>query len=167
MLAVTATGTGMDAPTKVRIFEPFFTTKPVGKGTGLGLATVYGAVQQSGGYIWLYSEVGQGTSFKIYLPRVDAVRAPAPVAEAAVVLDGSETVLVAEDEDAVRQIIERALQARGYRVMVARDGSEALVLAGRHAGQIDLLVTDVVMPDLNGRQLSQRLAHVRPTARTP
>ena len=166
MLAVTDTGTGMDAPTKARIFEPFFTTKPVGKGTGLGLATVYGAVQQSGGHIWLYSEVGQGTSFKIYLPRVDAVHAPAPVAEAAVVLDGSETVLVAEDEDAVRQIIERALQARGYRVMVARNGSEALALAGRHAGQIDLLVTDVVMPDMNGRVLSQRLMEVRPAIKT-
>ncbi len=166
MLAVTDTGTGMDAPTKARIFEPFFTTKPVGKGTGLGLATVYGAVEQSGGYIWLYSEVGQGTSFKIYLPRVDAVRASAPVAEAAVVLDGSETVLVAEDEDAVRQIIERALQARGYRVMIARNGSEALALAGRHAGQIDLLVTDVVMPDMNGRVLSQRLMEVRPAIKT-
>ena len=166
MLAVTDTGTGMDAPTKARIFEPFFTTKPVGKGTGLGLATVYGAVEQSGGYIWLYSEVGQGTSFKIYLPRVDAVRASAPLAEAAVVLDGSETVLVAEDEDAVRQIIERALQARGYRVMIARNGSEALALAGRHAGQIDLLVTDVVMPDMNGRVLSQRLMEVRPAIKT-
>jgi len=166
MLAVTDTGTGMDAQTKARIFEPFFTTKPVGKGTGLGLATVYGAVQQSGGFIWLYSEVGQGTSFKIYLPRVDAGEAQAAAEEAAVLLDGTETVLVAEDEDAVRQIIEKALQARGYRVMVARDGSEALALAGRHPGQIDLLVTDVVMPDMNGRELSQRLTHVRPTIQT-
>ena len=166
MLAVTDTGTGMDAQTKARIFEPFFTTKPVGKGTGLGLATVYGAVKQSGGFVWLYSEVGQGTSFKVYLPRVDAREPQAAPEEAAALLDGSETVLVAEDEDAVRQIIEKALQARGYRVMVARDGSEALVLAGRHAGQIDLLVTDVVMPDMNGRELSQRLAHVRPTVRT-
>src|SRR5439155_115162 len=114
MLAVTDTGTGMDAQTKARIFEPFFTTKPVGKGTGLGL----------------------------------------------------ETVLVAEDEDAVRQIIEKALQARGYKVMVARDGSEALALASRHAGQIDLLVTDVIMPDMNGRVLCQRLTQVRPTMKT-
>jgi PAS domain S-box-containing protein len=166
MLAVTDSGTGMDAQTKARIFEPFFTTKPVGKGTGLGLATVYGAVKQSGGYIWLYSEVGQGTSFKIYLPRIDAVEPQAAAAEAAVLLDGSETVLVAEDEDAVRQIIEKALQARGYNVMVARDGTEALALAGRHAGQIDLLVTDVVMPDMNGRALSERLTHVRPTIKT-
>jgi CheY-like chemotaxis protein len=166
MLAVTDTGTGMDAPTKARIFEPFFTTKPVGKGTGLGLATVYGAVKQSGGYIWLYSEVGQGTSFKIYLPRIDAAEPQAAAAEAAVPLDGSETVLVAEDEDAVRQIIEKALQARGYTVMVARGGTEALAIAGRHAGQIDLLVTDVVMPDMNGRALSERLTHVRPTIKT-
>src|SRR5205823_13430240 len=107
------------------------------------LARAAGGVPQGGGHIWRYREVGQGTSFKIYLPRVDAVHAPAAGAEAAVVVDGSETVLVAEDEDAVRQIIERALQARGYRVMVARNGSEALALAGRHAGQIDLLVTDV------------------------
>ncbi len=166
MLAVTDTGTGMDAQTKARIFEPFFTTKPVGKGTGLGLATVYGAVKQSGGYIWLYSEVGQGTSFKIYLPRIDAAEPQAAAAEAAVPLDGSETVLVAEDEDAVRQIIEKALQARGYTVMVARGGTEALAIAGRHAGQIDLLVTDVVMPDMNGRALSERLTHVRPTIKT-
>src|SRR2546425_1245113 len=166
LLAVTDTGTGMDAPTKARIFEPFFTTKPVGKGTGLGLATVYGAVQQSGGFIWLYSEVGQGTSFKIYLPRVDAGEAQAAAEEAAVGLDGSATGLVAAGGDAVRQIIEEALQARGYRVMVARDGNEALALAGRHTGQIDLLVTDVVMPDMNGRELSQRLTQVRPTIKT-
>jgi len=166
MLAVTDSGTGMDPETKARIFEPFFTTKPVGKGTGLGLATVWGAVKQSGGYIWLYSEVGQGTSFKIYLPRVDAMEPQAAAEEAAVALDGSETVLVAEDEDAVRQIIEKALQARGYQVIVARGGSDALALAGRHNGQIDLLVTDVVMPDMNGRELSQRLTHVRPTLRT-
>ena len=112
------------------------------------------------------SEVGQGTSFKIYLPRVDAPAPQAAVEEAAALLDGSETVLVAEDEEAVRQIIEKALQARGYRVMVARDGSEALALATRHAGQIDLLVTDVVMPDMNGRELSQRLTRVRPRIRT-
>src|SRR3989449_112616 len=166
MLAVTDTGTGMDAQTKARIFEPFFTTKPVGKGTGLGLATVYGAVKQSGGYIWLYSEVGQGTSFKIYLQRIDAVEPQAAAVETAVMLDGTETVLVAEDEDAVRQIIEKALQARGYQVMVARDGSEALALASRHAGQIDLLVTDVIMPDMNGQVLSQRLTQVRPTIKT-
>src|SRR5258705_10412638 len=112
-LTVSDTGIGMNTQTMTHLFEPFFTTKEQGKGTGLGLATVYGAVKQSGGYIWLYSEVGQGTSFKIYLPRVDAVEPHAAADEAAVLLDGSETVLVAEDEDAVRQIIEKALQARG------------------------------------------------------
>jgi two-component system, cell cycle sensor histidine kinase and response regulator CckA len=167
MLAVTDTGTGMDAKTKARIFEPFFTTKPVGKGTGLGLATVYGVVQQSGGYIWLYSELGHGTSFKIYLPRVDAVETEAAAeASLAGALDGSETVLVAEDEEAVRQIIEKALDAHGYRVLSARDGAEALERASAYAGQIDLLVTDVVMPDMNGRELSRRLVETRPNLRT-
>jgi two-component system, cell cycle sensor histidine kinase and response regulator CckA len=167
MLAVTDTGTGMDAKTKARIFEPFFTTKPVGKGTGLGLATVYGVVQQSGGYIWLYTEPGHGTSFKIYLPRVDAVETEtAAEASLAGVLDGSETVLVAEDEEAVRQIIEKALDAHGYRVLSARDGAEALERASVYAGQIDLLVTDVVMPDMNGRELSRRLVETRPNLRT-
>ena len=167
MLAVTDTGTGMDANTKARIFEPFFTTKPVGKGTGLGLATVYGVVQQSGGYIWLYSELGHGTSFKIYLPRVDAVETEAASEPSlAGALDGSETVLVAEDEEAVRQIIEKALDAHGYRVLSARDGAEALERASAYAGQVDLLVTDVVMPDMNGRELSRRLVETRPNLRT-
>ena len=166
MLAVTDNGTGMDAQTNARIFEPFFTTKPVGKGTGLGLATVYGVVQQSGGYIWLYSELGHGTSFKIYLPRVDADGPqPAEEEQRASALDGSETVLVAEDEEAVRLIIAKALEARGYRVLSARDGSEALELAAGHGG-IDLLVTDVVMPDMNGRELSRCLTEARPNLRT-
>ena len=166
MLAVTDNGTGMDAQTNARIFEPFFTTKPVGKGTGLGLATVYGVVQQSGGYIWLYSELGHGTSFKIYLPRVDADGPqPAEEEQRASALDGSETVLVAEDEEAVRLIIAKALEARGYRVLSARDGSEALELAAGHGG-IDLLVTDVVMPDMNGRELSRRFTEARPNLRT-
>ena len=166
MLAVTDNGTGMDAQTNARIFEPFFTTKPVGKGTGLGLATVYGVVQQTGGYIWLYSELGHGTSFKIYLPRVDADGPqPAEEEQRASALDGSETVLVAEDEEAVRLIIAKALEARGYRVLSARDGSEALELAAGHGG-IDLLVTDVVMPDMNGRELSRCLTEARPNLRT-
>ena len=168
MLAVTDTGTGMDAKTKARIFEPFFTTKAVGKGTGLGLATVYGVVQQSGGYIWLYSELGHGTSFKIYLPRVDAAESQAAVEEPAPgTLDGSETVLVAEDEEAVRQIIAKVLEARGYCVLIARDAIEALALAEAHgAAPIDLLVTDVVMPDMNGRELSRRLTEARPNLKT-
>ncbi|HYL55470.1 MAG TPA: response regulator [Gemmatimonadales bacterium] len=167
MLAVTDTGTGMDAKTKARIFEPFFTTKPVGKGTGLGLATVYGVVEQSGGYIWLYTELGHGTSFKIYLPRVDAAQSQAAVDEpAAGSVDGSETVLVAEDEEAVRQIIEKSLEARGYRVLSAGDGGTALERASAHAGAIDLLVSDVVMPDMNGRELSRRLTEARPNVKT-
>ena len=168
MLAVTDTGSGMDAKTKARIFEPFFTTKPVGKGTGLGLATVYGVVQQSRGYIWLYSELGHGTSFKIYLPRVDAAASQAAADEAAPgALDGTETVLVAEDEEAVRQIIAKVLEARGYRVLIARDGVEALALAAaRGETAIDLLVTDVVMPDMNGRELSRRLTEVHPKLKT-
>src|SRR5438445_2765496 len=166
MPALTDNGTGMDAETNARIFEPFFTTKPVGKGTGLGLATVYGVVQQTGGYIWLYSELGHGTSFKIYLPRVDADGPqPAEEEQRASALDGSETVLVAEDEEAVRLIIAKALEARGYRVLSARDGSEALELAAGHGG-IDLLVTDVAMPDMNGRQLSRCLTEARPNLRT-
>ena len=128
---------------------------------------MYGVVQQSGGYIWLYTEPGHGTSFKIYLPRADAVEteaaAEAPLAGA---LDGSETVLVAEDEEAVRQIIEKALDAHGYRVLSARDGAEALERASVYAGQIDLLVTDVVMPDMNGRELARRLVETRPNLRT-
>jgi len=166
MLAVTDTGTGMDAKTKARIFEPFFTTKPVGKGTGLGLATVYGVVQQSGGYIWLYTELGHGTSFKIYLPRVDAAESEAAADEpAAGSVDGSETVLVAEDEEAVRQIIVKALEARGYRVLSAGDGGAALERASAYARAIDLLVTDVVMPDMNGRELARRLTEARPSVK--
>src|SRR5256885_9461035 len=118
MLAVTDTGTGMDAQTKARIFEPFFTTKPVGKGTGLGLATVYGAVKQSGGYIWLYSEVGQGTSFKIYLPRIDAAEPQALAVEAAGVVDRTENVLLAEEDDAGRPIIGKALPTRRVQAVI-------------------------------------------------
>lgn len=129
---------------------------------------MYGVVQQSGGYIWLYSELGHGTSFKIYLPRVDAVEteAASEASLAGALEIGSETVLVAEDEEAVRQIIEKALDAHGYRVLSARDGAEALERASAYAGQIELLVTDVVMPDMNGRELSRRLVETRPNLRT-
>jgi two-component system, cell cycle sensor histidine kinase and response regulator CckA len=161
MLAVSDTGTGMDAQTQARIFEPFFTTKEQGKGTGLGLATVYGIVKQSGGFIWVYSEVGHGTSFKIYLPRVDEAAAPAPAPGDAVV-GGSETVLVVEDVAAVRAVTSEMLRRYGYSVLEAADAETALRLAGKHDGEIHLLLTDVVMPDASGRELADRLTKLRP-----
>ena len=166
MLAVTDTGGGMDAATQARMFEPFFTTKPKGKGTGLGLATVYGIVKQSGGYIWAYSEAGRGTTFKIYLPRVDAAVEPAPPSPAATAaLGGSETVLLVEDQEQVRDLIRRLLQARGYRVLVAASGLEALRLAEHHPGPIHLLVADVVMPGMTGREVGLLLTPTRPQMR--
>jgi PAS domain S-box-containing protein len=162
LLSVSDTGVGMDRETLGRAFEPFFTTKAVGEGTGLGLATVYGIVKQSGGYIWLYSEPGQGTTFKIYLPVVGATptergrRDSAPVA-----LEG-EAVLVVEDEPNVRMILARVLRERGYRVLEASHGRDALAIAGDPATRIDLIIADVVMPELGGRELAARLGERRP-----
>ncbi|HEV2752175.1 MAG TPA: ATP-binding protein [Gemmatimonadales bacterium] len=163
LLAVSDTGSGMDVQTKARIFEPFFTTKERGKGTGLGLSTAYGIVKQSGGYIWVYSEPGQGTTFKIYLPRIEAEVETAPPAQTPTAsLRGGETLLVVEDHPDVRRLTKKVLEARGYTVLVAAEGSEALRLAAQHAGPIDLLVTDVVMPGMSGREAALLLTAQRP-----
>lgn len=163
MLAVSDTGIGMDEKTKERIFEPFFTTKGVGKGTGLGLSTVYGIVNQSGGYIWVYSEVGQGTTFKIYLPQVgERAQEYERDAEARDAVRGTETILLAEDEEMVRKLALEVLESYGYRVLMAASGGAALLVCERHKERIHLLITDVVMPEMSGRELSDRLAQIRP-----
>jgi len=166
LLAVSDTGTGMNAETQAHIFEPFFTTKPQGKGTGLGLSTVYGVVKQSGGFIWVYSEVGRGTSFKIYLPRVD--QPVERIGTAATVSDaprGTETILLAEDEQDVREVAREFLESGGYTVIEARDGAEALKRVEKYEDAIDLLVTDMVMPGMTGQELSTRLLQSRPEIR--
>ncbi len=162
LLAVSDTGVGMDAATKARAFEPFFTTKG-DKGTGLGLATVYGIVQQSGGSVGVYSEPGRGTTFKVYLPLVPSgAEAPSAQAPAGPPPRGSETVLVAEDEGPVRALIRAVLEAHGYTVLEAADGRQALARAALHAGPIHLLVTDLVMPGAGGREVAERLRELRP-----
>ena len=166
MLAVSDNGAGMNAATQARVFEPFFTTKPKGQGTGLGLATVYGIVKQSGGYIWLYSEPGRGTTFKVYLPRVDApVESARPDPVIAASLRGSETILLVEDQEEVRNLVRRLLEARGYHVLVAASGHDALRLAAQHGESFDVLVTDVVMPGMSGREVALLLAPAHPTMR--
>ncbi|HTZ32680.1 MAG TPA: PAS domain S-box protein, partial [Methylomirabilota bacterium] len=166
MLAVSDTGVGMDSETVGHIFEPFFTTKESGRGTGLGLSTVYGIVKQSGGYIWVYSEPGKGSTFKIYLPRVEAI-AEADTAKP-VSLDhhrGTETVLLVEDEEAVRDLVKTILSGNGYHVIVARDPIHAGEIASKFPGEIHLLLTDVVMPGIGGRELAVSIQRHRPKIR--
>jgi PAS domain S-box-containing protein len=164
MLAVSDTGHGMTPDVQNRIFEPFFTTKAPGKGTGLGLATVHGIVNQSGGHIFVYSEPGHGTSFKVYLARTDAaeVAAPLPKSTAAQLPRGSETIVLVEDEASLRELVRECLEATGYTVLEARHGADALEICEHHEGPIHLLVTDVVMPEMSGRELGERVRAVRP-----
>jgi len=165
MFSVSDNGCGMNAETQARIFEPFFTTKELGKGTGLGLSTVYGIVKQSDGTIWVYSEVDKGTTFKIYLPRVDEVRAEEAPAESHIVPRGNETILVVEDEEIVRTLSTEILENQGYRVLAAGNGEEGLRVCKEFYGAIDLLITDVVMPHMSGRELAEQLATIRPDTR--
>jgi len=165
MLSVSDTGMGMDRDTQSRIFEPFFTTKEKGKGTGLGLSTVYGIVKQSGGYVLVQSEKGRGAAFHIYLPRVEAVAEKHVPAAKPEVLGGTETVLLVEDEDSVRLLVRDTLAAKGYQVVPAENGEAGLAAAARHQGKIDLIITDVVMPGMGGRELVKQLAQLRPETR--
>jgi two-component system cell cycle sensor histidine kinase/response regulator CckA len=163
MLAVSDTGSGLDPDSKAHLFEPFFTTKEMGKGTGLGLSTVYGIIKQSGGLIWVYSEPGKGTTFKIYLPRLEGAALATEGARALASSDrGSETILLVEDEDLVRQVARRILERYGYTVLAAASGQEALALSREHAGPIHLMLTDVVMPGMSGQEIREDLQPQRP-----
>jgi PAS domain S-box-containing protein len=169
MVSLSDTGAGMDTETQSHIFEPFFTTKGP-KGTGLGLSTVYGIVKQSGGYIWVFSEVGRGTTFKIYLPRVPSVEEPVLQTAAASVQfqkvePGTETILLVEDEANLRYLARQYLEKQGYRVIEAADGAVAMQIAVAHEGVIHLLLTDVIMPGMNGRELAQRISEIRPNVK--
>src|ERR1700756_2861095 len=168
MVAISDTGAGMDAETQSHIFEPFFATKGP-KGTGLGLSTVYGIVKQSGGYVWVYSEVGRGTTFKIYLPRVagtgaHVLQVPASI-QSQRVEPGTETILLVEDEANLRYLARQYLEKQGYKVVEAADGAVAVQIAVAHEGVIHLLLTDVIMPGMNGRELAQRISEIRPNVK--
>jgi CheY-like chemotaxis protein len=166
LLVVSDTGDGMDAATRKRVFEPFFTTKPTGKGTGLGLATVYGIAKQSGGHIHVDSERGRGTTFKVYLPRTDeveAIRHPMPDPQRP--LGGDGTILLVEDEDVVRKFAHRVLESYGYTVHALADPRRAIEFATARSGEIDLILTDVVLPDMNGRAMATLLQQQHPESK--
>jgi len=166
MLAVSDTGVGMDAETQSHLFEPFFTTKEQGKGTGLGLSTVYGIVKQSGGTIWVYSEVGKGATFKVYLPRVhDAAEPARPTPGPSGPRGGGETILVVEDADAVRKIMEHLLRRAGYTPLVAASAEEAFQVIAAYPGPVHLVVTDIVLPGVSGPELAHRIRGQRPGIR--
>jgi len=163
ILSVSDTGHGMDEATKTRIFEPFFTTKEIGKGTGLGLSTVYGVVKQSGGFIWVESTPGVGTTFEIYLPQVAGKGTnQEPEERPSAIAGGSETILVAEDEAGVRELACQFLRVKGYTVLEADGGIEALVVSRSHPGPIHLLLSDMVMPKMSGGELAVQLKAARP-----
>ncbi|HLG56006.1 MAG TPA: response regulator [Vicinamibacterales bacterium] len=163
MLAVSDNGTGMDEETRLHIFEPFFTTKAAGKGTGLGLSTAYGIVKQAGGFIWVYSELGQGTTFRIHLPaKTGARESLVSMRPTSAALEGTETILLVEDQEAVRTLARRVLTKAGYTVLNASDGDQALLALERHTGPVHAVLTDVVMPTMSGRKLADRLSALRP-----
>jgi CheY-like chemotaxis protein len=166
MLAVTDNGAGMDEKTRSRVFDPFFTTKEKVGGTGMGLSTVYGIVKQNNGYVWVYSEPGKGTTFKVYFPKVaEDVTAGKERAKVSDEISGSETVLIVEDNDALRKLAKNVLRKYGYEILEAENGEKALNVSETHEGPIHLLLTDVVMPAMSGTDLSEKLQSIRPETR--
>jgi len=163
MLAVSDTGSGMDKEVREHIFEPFYTTKEKGKGTGLDLSTIYGIIKQNNGFIWVYSEPGQGSTFKIYLPKMKGdVKAEEKEITPIHDLSGSEAVLIVEDEDSLRKLLRTVLKHRGYKILEAENGEDALRISNEHEGTIDLMITDVVMPKMGGKETAERLELLHP-----
>jgi len=165
MVEISDTGFGMDGQVKAHLFEPFFTTKPLGKGTGLGLSTVYGIVKQSGGFIEVDSEPGEGTTFKVYIPIADETVSQRLAKKASPEVASSGTVLLAEDQDSIRDVLCEFLESKGYKVLSAQNGGQAVDIAERHLGSIDVLVTDVIMPEIRGVELARRATELHPDIR--